>query len=391
MRKFSVLLFSCMVVLLILSVKGYSEEVDCLQCHPDLREHKVIHPALDMGCTACHAGLDVSDIPHKVTNGVTKGLMAEPPDLCFNCHDQGMFSKKSRHPALDMGCTSCHDPHSSDNEKMLISSPPDLCYNCHDNGMFSKKVVHPALQMGCTTCHDPHSSDAGGRMLLSEPPDLCFNCHDQTQFSGEGNIHPPVAAGMCTSCHNPHSESQEKLLLKEPPDLCFNCHDRKIFEGDVVHTPVQIGMCTTCHNPHKSKSEKLLQSSPPDLCFNCHDSKPFTRKNVHPPVAAGMCTECHQPHAGMEIKLLKNRPIRICLKCHRASLRGPHAVLGFSGSGGHFVGDIRKKKKPVMDPVRTDREFYCGSCHDPHSSDWGGLFRYKADSVMALCSYCHKY
>ncbi|RME63067.1 MAG: hypothetical protein D6778_10160, partial [Nitrospirae bacterium] len=63
-----------------------AQEVDCLQCHPDLKEHKVIHPALDMGCTACHVGLDVSDIPHKVTNGIDKGLMAQVPDLCYNCH-----------------------------------------------------------------------------------------------------------------------------------------------------------------------------------------------------------------------------------------------------------------------------------------------------------------
>jgi predicted CXXCH cytochrome family protein len=318
-------------------------DIDCLMCHKSLIEEKVVHPAVQMGCTACHTGIDAGKVPHGKTNKIAKGLSAEQPELCYGCHDKKTFGKKTVHPAVNMGCTGCHNPHSSKYAKLLVA----------------------------------------------EPPALCFNCHDKSVFSGKKDVHPPVAGGMCTSCHNPHSTDSEKLLTAELPDLCFNCHDKRKFAGKYIHAPVSMGMCTSCHSPHQSDKEKLLANTPPVLCYTCHDKAAFTKKNVHAPVAAGMCLTCHAPHAAEEMALLRKDPPFVCLDCHADVRKRPHAVVGFQ-TAGHPLGIAKKGKKYLEDPARPGKRFYCGSCHNPHSSDSIRLFRYKADSTFALCTYCHK-
>jgi predicted CXXCH cytochrome family protein len=32
----------------------------------------------------------------------------------------------------------------------------------------------------------------------------------------------------------------------------------------------------------------------------------------------------------------------------------------------------------------------CVSCHNAHSSDWKGLFRYKSEKPADLCRHCHR-
>jgi len=250
---------------LALPLLASAADVDCLMCHEDLKKAKVVHAAVDMGCSSCHSGIDASDVPHKKTNKIAKGLSAEQPGLCYGCHDKAQFTKKNVHAAVGMGCTGCHNPHSSKNAKLLISESPDLCFTCHEKAAFSKK-----------------------------------------------NIHAPVAGGMCLDCHSPHSTDQTALLRK--------------------------------------------------------------------------------------------KPIEVCLECHADIPKKPHAIAGF-GAKGHPLGFpiiIKKKSKKdtdknpdrdelvIMDPARKDKPFYCASCHNPHSSEFPSLFRYKASSAMELCITCHK-
>jgi len=239
-------LFTLLVIWFLLPVSTRAAEVDCLLCHGDLAKGKVVHAAVAMGCPTCHTAIDAQEVPHKKTNKLAKGLSAEQPELCYGCHEKIKFTNKTVHPALSMGCTGCHNPHSSKNEKLLVAEPPALCFNCHDKAEFSRK-----------------------------------------------NVHMPVAGGLCLTCHNPHSTGTMALLNKEP--------------------------------------------------------------------------------------------INVCLECHEAVGKRPHAISGFSSSG-HPLG-----KKNAKDPKRPGKKFYCGSCHNPHSSDFMKLFRYKATSSMGICTNCHNF
>jgi len=366
---------------------AFSQELDCLKCHAKLANEKVKHAALDMGCPTCHTsiiantGKDAKKKPHKNSGTVPKGLSADQPDLCYGCHDKATFSKKTVHAAVSMGCTGCHNPHSSKNAKLLKSEPPELCYGCHEKGLFNQKTIHAALGMGCLTCHTPHSGDKA-KLLLNDPPDLCYGCHDKTPFAKKV-VHPALDMG-CPSCHNPHSSKNAKLLKSEQPVLCYECHDKGMFTKKVVHAAIDMG-CTGCHTPHSGENAKLLISAPPELCFSCHDKAEFSKKNIHPPVLSGLCLKCHGPHSSDSMALLNKPPVDLCLECHGAVEKKPHVIAGINNAG-HPLG-----KKEKKDPKRPDKQFYCGGCHNPHSSDSMKLFRYPAKATMGLCVNCHKF
>lgn len=223
------------------------------------------------------------------------------------------------------------------------------CLACHGD-LAKGKSVHAAVQMGCETCHS--AIDAS-------------------------NI--------------PHAKTGKvaRGLSADVPDLCYTCHDRKKFSGKYIHAPVGIGLCTGCHDPHRSGNAKLLKKAAPDLCFGCHEKSGFSKKNVHAPVAGGVCLDCHAHHSAEEFALLKKEAPFVCLECHGDVRKSPHAVTGFE-TAGHPLGIARKGKQYLTDPARPGKRFYCGSCHNPHSSDWGRLFRYQAEGTFGLCSHCHK-
>ncbi len=217
--------------------------INCLDCHGDLAPEKGVHPAVAMGCASCHTGIDASDIPHKIVNKQAKGLAAEQPDLCYGCHDKSMFDKKVVHAAVGMGCTGCHNPHASKNPKLLVAAVPDLCYTCHEKKLFAKKTVHPPVESGmCTTCHSPHASDES-RLLPQPVGKLCGTCHEK-QRSGRH-----VMSGFGSGDNHPVSGKAD------PAD------------------PKRELSCISCHTPHASSGRKLFvndTAGPPDLCLLCH-------------------------------------------------------------------------------------------------------------------------
>jgi predicted CXXCH cytochrome family protein len=241
-----------------------AQDIDCLKCHAKLKKEKVIHTALDMGCMSCHTGIDAKSVPHKKTNTIAKGLSADQPDLCYACHDKAVFSKKNVHAAVSMGCTGCHNPHSSKNAKLLISDAPDLCFSCHDKAEFGKKTVHAPVQGGmCISCHAPHSSDEMA-LLLKKPVEICLECHPDIPqkphaiagFSSKWHpVGAPKPAGVSQKDQKGKQQQKPEKDLKDParPDKPF--------------------YCGSCHSPHSTNTPKLLKfnaRSTMDLCTACH-------------------------------------------------------------------------------------------------------------------------
>lgn len=220
----------------------------------------------------------------------------------------------------------------------------------------------------------------------------CLQCHpdyNQGKF-----VHAAVAMG-CEICHigldaskMPHG-IQNNIPMGLPSetvaDVCIACHDKSKYwtgKNANVHAPVAIGSCNMCHNSHRSENEKLLTAEKKTICFNCHEKDKFLKKkSIHAPVAAGMCRDCHVAHGNNNEALVINKGNMLCRKCHPRIEKEPHAVSGFK-QGGHPV-------RGKFDPKRKGKTFECLSCHVPHSSDWGKLFRYQAESMYDMCIYCH--
>lgn len=167
LKKASVLLLPFFIFI---CTAAFSEELDCHGCHKSLSRGMVVHQPVSMGCTTCHSAIDARKLPHKITNLRPKGLASKQPDSCFECHDKSKFTKKTTHDALVLGCTSCHNPHSSMDTSLLISRLPDLCFNCHEkDSVFGKNTKHPPVAGGtrCINCHNPHATDTP-QLLITE-------------------------------------------------------------------------------------------------------------------------------------------------------------------------------------------------------------------------------
>jgi predicted CXXCH cytochrome family protein len=208
----------------------------------------------------------------------------------------------------------------------------------------------------------------------------CSKCHRKLTVGK--SVHKAVNMA-CSVCHRgidagtvPHRKTNALAggLSSEQPDLCYGCHDKKSFAKKNVHAAVGMG-CTGCHNPHVSQNPVLLKSALPELCYSCHEKGNFTKEGVHAPVASGECTTCHSPHASDEMALLRKKPVEVCTQCHADTPHGNH---------------ISSREDP-QDPNRPGTPFYCGSCHNPHSTDSPLLFKFDAQSVSELCVNCHKF
>ena len=242
-------LISMVVVFLLVGmnpgVRELRGEVNCLTCHEALSKEKVVHPALQMGCQACHSGIDAAEIPHKKTNNIAKGLSSEPPQLCYGCHDKKKFEGKTVHSPVAGGmCTTCHNPHSSKNPKLLVAEAPDLCFNCHDKAEFSRKNVHAPVQGGmCLQCHASIHASNEPALLKKKINAVCIECHanivkaphpvrgvkkDGHPLQGKKDPVRKDKPFSCASCHNPHSSDSPKLFryaATAKMDLCTHCHN----------------------------------------------------------------------------------------------------------------------------------------------------------------------
>lgn len=83
-----------------------------------------------------------------------------------------------------------------------------LCFRCHTSLDLSARAelkdawVHGPFQAGvCLGCHDPHQSE-NPRLLVAYPwSALCSRCHPGFHGGKEESAHP---GAECRSCHSPH-------------------------------------------------------------------------------------------------------------------------------------------------------------------------------------------
>ena len=236
MRLLRILIFLLLTLEPLTFIAFAEQENPCLICHMNIRDPlKNIHPALDIGCDACHVAEQGKEHP-KDRNSIK--LRDDVPKLCYNCHKEFKLRGEYVHaPVSEEMCTACHNVHQSDFKSLLIIEPPELCYKCHYKAKFIKKHFHEVAINACgRRCHDPHASNRPYR-LSQDVNATCIGCHS-VQESGShivslsnGHIHPikgvpdpnkPKMEMNCISCHNPHSSNFANLFSSRK--RCDKCH-----------------------------------------------------------------------------------------------------------------------------------------------------------------------
>lgn len=368
--------------LLAFAAPAAAQDCTAAGCHESLLQKKDVHPATD-SCDTCH---ESTGGQHPQKGQKTFRLAAQPAELCANCHDAFGTMKDVHPPVADGECTTCHDPHASDQPKLLTAPVGELCASCHD--VATAKLPHGPVASGdCTACHTPHESN--DEPLLAKSGDqVCFQCHgDVETMLKKKVVHPAVEMG-CTSCHQPHGTDHPKLLEAEGAALCYQCHDQiqEAVAGPVEHPPVKSEKgCATCHSPHATDNPKLLVADGQQLCRSCHQD--VIRKEMtvlHPPIESDGCGACHTPHGGKFPKLLENefpagqyvaytdQEFALCFDCHdRDAVKYPDT---------EFATQFRDGKRNLhyLHVNNAQKGRSCVLCHDVHGAANDRLI---ADSV----------
>jgi predicted CXXCH cytochrome family protein len=164
---------------------------ECAQCHEEKAAHfaSSSHARLalkddkgrDIGCEGCHGP---GSMHLKVGGGA--GTIVNPkksPETCFQCHldKRGQFSLPNSHQVLNgkMSCSDCHDPHEGNairGSGADLEAQNETCTKCHTQQKGPFVYEHGAMREGCTACHNPHGT-VNQKMLVARDANLCLRCH----------------------------------------------------------------------------------------------------------------------------------------------------------------------------------------------------------------------
>lgn len=232
----------------------------CLGCHTERKQEfttrKFSHKPARENCNACHD-------PHTSDNPArTRKPVPELCFSCHEEQGKHIAAARTQHDAYKIGkkCLNCHDPHTADQPKQLRAVTAQLCLACHDqeletpNGKImnmkawldDNPVKHSPVRQGdCAACHNPHGTDNFRILRRAYPPQfyapfakeqyaLCFGCHEPTLAlepatqkltnfrNGEKNLHfvhvnRPDKGRTCRACHETHASKRPKQIRESAP------------------------------------------------------------------------------------------------------------------------------------------------------------------------------
>lgn len=206
----------------------------CLQCHAMDRTHAnwrgSKHDRSDMSCLSCHNVHHVKMLNRMLANLTDKsgseaaefistrlpGKMLASSSIeetCFSCHigNRKDFFQRSTHlfrselRNMKVGCTSCHNPHGGEGDKLLVDfTVNNVCYTCHAEKRGPFLWEHPPVRENCMNCHSPHGS-SNPKLLTARAHLLCQECHIHMLPRHETTAGQPLDIWSinrgCLNCH----------------------------------------------------------------------------------------------------------------------------------------------------------------------------------------------
>jgi DmsE family decaheme c-type cytochrome len=202
------------------------QQAACGRCHQTSHQASMTttdaHGLVGLTCSSCHTIHADSGADRRLTLS------------CRDCHLSVManFNLYSAHPVAsgEMQCTDCHKL-TGVNDPLLQAGLDWRCQSCHTElagpYVYEHEVVYDHLVDGggCTTCHNPHGSP-NDRLLRQPGQALCMQCHGMPP--GHAGAHSGFVAGTdCMVCHSQvHGSNDNRLLMNPDLNLLFssNCY-----------------------------------------------------------------------------------------------------------------------------------------------------------------------
>ena len=226
-------------------------------------------PAAAQGCESCHGPgqghVDGGGDKTKITNPRVLSVR-ESSEICLTCHNRSEHDNfaAGKHEARNVGCVTCHSVHApkSETKQLKTTTVEETCVQCHRNIVNKvQRSSHMPVgslngnKMQCTTCHNPHGSQ-NVKMLRegNSINEACTTCHAEKR--GPFLWDHQVTREGCTTCHDAHGSSNERLLVAKLPMLCQRCHvssrhPATMYDQTQVNSRSNrvIGRsCTQCHS-----------------------------------------------------------------------------------------------------------------------------------------------
>jgi DmsE family decaheme c-type cytochrome len=217
-------------------------------------------------CETCHTNSEKHVKTGKKEDIVSpaKKSTREINSTCLQCHSQDKHTfawQGSKHDREDVSCLSCHSHHRSKSEKNLLAAATteETCLRCHTSvrkAVFQRsshliRTEHGNMKVGCTSCHNPHGGQGDKMLLEATANNTCYGCHAEKRgpFLWE---HPP-ARENCMNCHSPHGSSNLKLLTQRANLQCQQCHIHMLpRHSTLAGKPLDIWTlnrgCVNCHS-----------------------------------------------------------------------------------------------------------------------------------------------
>ncbi|HEY3452941.1 MAG TPA: cytochrome c3 family protein [Myxococcales bacterium] len=274
----------------------------CYGCHEEFqglmqdRPHQ--HRAAKESCSNCH---NAHNSREKKLLLAEPGALCLS---CHEKVQKEIASGKVIHKAVDTGakCSGCHNPHASNVEKLLVKLPFDLCVSCHSTDDLAdtkgvkltnfKKLLDenpsqhaPVAAKDCSACHQPHASE-NFRLLTLEYPAAFYAPFDPKNYE------------LCFDCHNPEVVSTPTTTKLTR----FRDGDRNLHYVH-VHKEERGRTCRACHDVHASKQDHHIREAVPygpkgwmlkvgytqtptggSCSKTCHATKDYTNRKPGDPV-----------------------------------------------------------------------------------------------------------
>ena len=140
-----------------------------------------------LGCTGCHAGVDLKKHPATTRKFDTaRNYAMQASEACKSCHEPifEAYLKSTHGTARHAGapiCSDCHKPHEVTHT--ALAAPKDTCMTCHTGAITAHQrwlpnAAHHFEVVSCAACHSPGAQkkvdlrlyDASGNELRTGAP-----------------------------------------------------------------------------------------------------------------------------------------------------------------------------------------------------------------------------